>query len=52
MGASQNGCIEVVKILVVHHANVTARDLVRLYDTRILSLTIDYWYANRVVGRH
>ena len=30
MGASQNGCIEVVKILVVHHANINARDLVRL----------------------
>ena len=44
MGASQNGCIEVVKILVVYHANVNARDLVRLYyDTHIiLSLTIAY----------
>ena len=40
MGASQNGCIEVVKILVVHRANVNARDLVRLYDSRILSLTM------------
>jgi ankyrin repeat protein len=29
MGASQNGHIEVIKILVVHHANVDARDLVR-----------------------
>ena len=30
MGASQNGHIDVIKILVVHHADVNARDLVRL----------------------
>lgn len=30
MGASQNGHIDVIKILVVHHADVNARDLVSL----------------------
>ena len=29
MGASQNGHINVIKILLVHHADVNARDLVR-----------------------
>lgn len=31
MAASQNGHINVVKILHVYHANVNAKDLVRLF---------------------
>ena len=30
MGASQNGHIDVIKILVLHRANINTRDLVRL----------------------